>query len=91
MTYKARIVSEEAVIRDGIYEMMHEVAFGEHAKKPKHFPPLGLAPEQGKSEFLRLSEAPDAMVDYNGPSEAYRLRVGIKVKDVVVMARAATC
>ena len=45
LDYQAECKAEEQMIRDGVYEMMHLVAFQQHAAKPKHFPPRGS--EQG--------------------------------------------
>ena len=74
---------EEQLVRDGVYEMMHEVAFMSHAAKPKHYPPTGLDQESAKSEFLKLSRETNAIVDFLGPTQKYQMRVGIKVKTLV--------
>ena len=74
---------EEQLVRDGVYEMMHEVAFMSHTAKPKHYPPTGLDQESAKSEFLRLSRETNAFVDFLGPTQKYQMRVGIKVKTLV--------
>ena len=88
--YKQQIKNEEALLRDGVYEMMHECAFEVHARKPKHFPPMGLDSVSAQREFQQLAEKADALVDYLGPNERYKLRVGILVKTLVTFRNAST-
>eukprot|EP00974_Lingulodinium_polyedra_P002222 206891-Lingulodinium_polyedra.AAC.1 len=90
LQYIATIKAEEAWIKDGVYEMMHEVAFCEWAKKPKNCPPLGMSTDDAKAEFQRRSKENDAIVDFAGPTEQYKMRVGVRVKDLVIHRNAIT-
>ena len=54
LQYQAHVKSEMQLLRDGVYEMMHSVAFFEHAKEPKNYPPRGLTGDEAKIEFQRL-------------------------------------
>eukprot|EP00969_Alexandrium_andersonii_P177807 7861685-Alexandrium_andersonii.AAC.1 len=67
---------------------MHEVAFCEFARKPKNFPPLGLDVDSAKHEFETRCKDPEALIDYDGPTEKYRQRLGVKVKTVVTFRNA---
>eukprot|EP00959_Pyramimonas_sp_CCMP1952_P313833 6569664-Pyramimonas_sp.AAC.1 len=58
-TYKTAVRVEQQQLRDGIKEMMHEVAFKHWASKPKNWPPRGLNDTEAAAEFRRRCELPD--------------------------------
>ena len=53
-------------------------------------PPLGMSTEDAKAQFCKRSKDPDCIVDYVGPTEAYKMRIGVRVKDLVVHRNAST-
>eukprot|EP00969_Alexandrium_andersonii_P274925 12150832-Alexandrium_andersonii.AAC.1 len=68
--------------------MMHEVAFCEFARKPKNFPPLGLDVGSATNEFETRRKDPEALIDYDGPTEKHCQRLGVKVKTLVAFRNA---
>ena len=64
--------------------MMHLVAFQQFARLPENYPPSGLGPDQAKAEFDKLAADDDAITDLKGPSDGYRLRVGIAVECLAI-------
>jgi hypothetical protein len=84
LQFQTQVRAEQQQLRDGVREMMHIVAFQHHAKKAKNYPPMGLDADAAKAEFKRLSEEEDAIFDYHGPAEPFRLRVGILVKTLLI-------
>ena len=83
LAYKQEFAMQQQMLRDGVYEMMHVVAFSEHAKKPKHFPPRGLDTKSAELEWERLSKLTGAFVDFLGPCDQFRMRVGIMTKTLI--------
>ena len=57
----------EQLLRDGVFEMQHEVAFIRWASKPRNVPPRGLTADEAKLEFVERSRQTDAIVDWQGP------------------------
>lgn len=78
LQYQAKVSSDYEQIRDGIMEMMHEVAFVHWASKPKNKPPRGMTQEEARQEFRRLVSLEDSIVDFDGPSEEFRQRIGVR-------------
>jgi len=92
MQYQSQLRVQQSQLRDGISETMHEVAFSEFAKKPKNFPPRGLDVDSAKAEFEARCKDPASIVDFDGPSEKYRMRLGVKTKTAVTLvAQSRTC
>ena len=65
-----------------VIEMFHEVAFAEFMKKPKNCPPMGMDAKAAEIEFHARAADCDTIVDFDGPNERYRQRVGVMVKTV---------
>ena len=83
LQYRQQLRVAEEQLRDGVFELMHEIAFVEWAKKPKHCPPNGMAMDDAKIEFVRRSKEGDAIVDFNGPTEQYRMRIAVMVNTLM--------
>jgi hypothetical protein len=94
MQFKVHVSAQQQLIRDGVYQMMHIVAFQEFAKKTKNYPPRGLTPDEATVEFKKLLDEPDAVSDENGPhrspTEDYRQRLGV-LKETNVIDRNVLC
>ena len=65
-----------------VIEMFHEVAFAEFMKKPKNCPPMGMDAKAAETEFHARAADPDTIVDFDGPNERYRQRIGVMTKTV---------
>ena len=87
LTFQGFCRAEEQKIKDGEYEMMHEAAFIEFAKKPKNYPPRGLSEDESKAKFKELGDDPLASTDQGGVSGhngRYLHRVAIKTKGKLI-------
>ena len=67
-----------------VIEMMHEIRFREWSKLPENYPPHGMTPDQSKAEFFNLASKPETITDEDGPSEAYRLQIGVTTKKLYI-------
>ncbi|CAK0874664.1 unnamed protein product [Prorocentrum cordatum] len=84
MQYKQSVRVEQQQLRDGVKEMMHEVAFVHWASKPKNWPPRGLSSSEASAEFKRRIDDPEEIVDYMGEHKGYETRLGVAVRTVLV-------
>ncbi|CAK0873509.1 unnamed protein product, partial [Prorocentrum cordatum] len=81
MQYRKELQMEKAIIKDGIYEMMSEIAFQHWAGKPKNG---GLGPAEASAKWRERYDKPGAVTDLLGENPKYAQRVAIKVKDLLV-------
>ena len=84
MQFRTEMKAEQQLLRDATFEMMHIVAFADWSAKPKNRPPRGLLKEEAEAEFNVKIQEPDSIVDYLGPSEEYKIRLGVLVKTLVI-------
>ena len=67
--------------------MMHLEAFKVHAAKKEHYPPTGLSDAEATTEFQRLTEEDDAVIDYEGKNskgEKVLMRVAVELRTVLI-------
>ena len=64
--------------------MMHKKAFAHWCSKPKNWPPRGLDEQQANAEFEARAVDPDVVTDEDGPSENFRLQIGVKIRKVLI-------
>eukprot|EP00971_Amphidinium_carterae_P345374 6486298-Amphidinium_carterae.2 len=76
--------AEQSMLKDGVLEWMHLCAYQHWASKPKNVPPRGLDAEAAKQEWLKMVDDPEQLVDENGPNPEFRVRVAVKVKDLII-------
>ena len=72
MQYRKELQMEKAIIRDGIYEMMSEIAFQHWAAKPKNG---GLAPADASAKWREKHDKPGAVTDLLGENPKYPQRL----------------
>mgnify|MGYP001813951621 CR=1 FL=1 len=77
---------EQAVLLDGVLEMMTERAFVVWMAKPKNG---CMDPEEAKREWKKKLDAPGAIVDEKGPNARYCQRVAVNKADLVVFRDAS--
>ena len=84
LEFQAFVRTEHQLLKDGVYEMMHLLAFQHWAAKPKNRPSRGLDGTTAQKEWESKFDLPDAFIDEDPDvDEAYKRRVGIRVKTVV--------
>ena len=81
MKYQEELRQETSIIYDGVYEMMHELAFIEFAGKKKNG---GLPPADASKQFWDFYNEAKAIRDELGLNPQYSKRVAIKKQDLVV-------
>ena len=81
MTYRQEVVREKSLMRDSVWEMMTELQYQAFAAKAKNG---AKTPAIASQEWNAFVNAENAIVDNLGPNVTYKVRVTIKVKDLLV-------
>lgn len=79
--YQEEVKQSEAIISDGVFEMMNVAAYVHFAQKPKNG---GFDADEARGRWELECKKPDAVCDTLGPTAKLARRVAIKVKDLVI-------
>ena len=78
LQFQSIIRTEQQQLMDKVFTMMHLVAHQHWCSKPKNRPPRGWEHNYSKQDFLLKSRTPGEIVDYEGPSVEFSMRIGVQ-------------